>query len=152
VLKFKRKFQGGRVNPLTTELNPYAQSCLPRFLLGILIFKGLTARRFYKSFGVKELNLKTGIISLRVKLPTEIFLLGIVIFKGLTSRRLYKSFGFKRLIFPIYRWLLIVMSVQEKEEIRFRKHYSPKRLKSIYTLLERAVAFRCVGFAIKEFQ
>jgi hypothetical protein len=26
------------------------------FLLGILIFKGLTARRFYKSFGVKGLN------------------------------------------------------------------------------------------------
>jgi hypothetical protein len=26
------------------------------FLLGILIFKGLTARRFYKSFGVKGLS------------------------------------------------------------------------------------------------
>jgi hypothetical protein len=26
------------------------------FLLGILIFKGLTARRLYKSFGVKWLN------------------------------------------------------------------------------------------------
>jgi hypothetical protein len=26
------------------------------FLLGILIFKGFTARRFYKSFGVKGLN------------------------------------------------------------------------------------------------
>jgi hypothetical protein len=26
------------------------------YLLGILIFKGLTARRLYKSFGVKELN------------------------------------------------------------------------------------------------
>jgi hypothetical protein len=26
------------------------------FLLGILIFKELTARRLYKSFGVKELN------------------------------------------------------------------------------------------------
>jgi hypothetical protein len=26
------------------------------FLLGILIFKGLTARRLYKSFGVKGLN------------------------------------------------------------------------------------------------
>jgi hypothetical protein len=33
-----------RVNLLTTELNPSAQRCLPRFLLGILIFKGLTAR------------------------------------------------------------------------------------------------------------
>jgi hypothetical protein len=27
---------------------------LPRFLLGILIFKGLTARRLYKSLGVKR--------------------------------------------------------------------------------------------------
>jgi hypothetical protein len=26
------------------------------FLLGILIFEGLTARRFYKSFGVKGLS------------------------------------------------------------------------------------------------
>jgi hypothetical protein len=43
-------------NPLTLELNPSAQSCLPKFLLGILIFKGLTARRLYKSFGVKGLK------------------------------------------------------------------------------------------------
>jgi hypothetical protein len=34
------------LNPLTPKLNPSAQRCLPRFLLGILIFKGLTARRF----------------------------------------------------------------------------------------------------------
>jgi hypothetical protein len=40
------------LNPLTPELNPSAQRCPPRFLLGILIFKGLTARRLYKSFGV----------------------------------------------------------------------------------------------------
>jgi hypothetical protein len=44
------------INPSTPELNPYAQRCLPRFLLGILIFKGLTARRLYKSFGVKGLK------------------------------------------------------------------------------------------------
>jgi hypothetical protein len=43
-------------NPLTPESNPSTQRCLPRFLLGILIFKGLTARRLYKSFGVKRLN------------------------------------------------------------------------------------------------
>jgi hypothetical protein len=43
------------LNPSTPELNPSAQRCLPRFLLGILIFKGLTARRLYKSFGVKGL-------------------------------------------------------------------------------------------------
>jgi hypothetical protein len=29
------------------------------FLLGILIFKGLTAWRLYKSFGVKRLNVYT---------------------------------------------------------------------------------------------
>jgi hypothetical protein len=43
-------------NPLTPELNPSVQRCLPRFLLGILIFKGLTVRRLYKSFGVKGLK------------------------------------------------------------------------------------------------
>jgi hypothetical protein len=42
-------------NPLTPELNPSAQRCLPRFFTGILIFKGLTAGRLYKSFGVKGL-------------------------------------------------------------------------------------------------
>jgi hypothetical protein len=45
------------INPLTPELNPSAQRCLPRFFTGILIFKGLIARRFYKSFGVKGLIL-----------------------------------------------------------------------------------------------
>jgi hypothetical protein len=44
------------INPLTPEFNLSAQRCLLRFLLGILIFKGLTARRLYKSFGVKGLN------------------------------------------------------------------------------------------------
>jgi hypothetical protein len=34
-------FYCGKVNPLTPELNPSAQSCLPRFLLGILIFKSV---------------------------------------------------------------------------------------------------------------
>jgi hypothetical protein len=45
------------VNPLTSELNTSAQRCLPRFFTGILIFKGLTVRRLYKSFGVKGLIL-----------------------------------------------------------------------------------------------
>jgi hypothetical protein len=62
--KTEGKGKGGRqrkqlledLNPLTPELNPSAQRCLPRFLLGILIFKGLTARRLYKSFGVKGLK------------------------------------------------------------------------------------------------
>jgi hypothetical protein len=43
------------INHLTPELNPSAQRCLPRFLVVILISKGLTARRIYKSFGVKGL-------------------------------------------------------------------------------------------------
>jgi hypothetical protein len=44
-----------QINPLTPELNPSAQRRLTRFLLGILIFKGLTAQCIYKSFGVKGL-------------------------------------------------------------------------------------------------
>jgi hypothetical protein len=43
-------------NTLTPELNPPAQRCLPRYFTGILIFKGLTARHLFKSFGVKGLN------------------------------------------------------------------------------------------------
>jgi hypothetical protein len=43
-------------NPLTPELNPSAQRCLHGFFTGILIFKGSTARRLYKSFGVKGLT------------------------------------------------------------------------------------------------
>jgi hypothetical protein len=45
-----------QINPLTPELNLSGQRCLPDFLLGILIFKELTARRLYKSFGVKGLK------------------------------------------------------------------------------------------------
>jgi hypothetical protein len=43
------------INTLTPELNPSAQRCLSRIFTGILIFKGLTARRLCKSFGVKRL-------------------------------------------------------------------------------------------------
>jgi hypothetical protein len=43
-------------NPLKPELNPSAQRCLARYFTGILIFKGVTARRFYKSFGTKGLK------------------------------------------------------------------------------------------------
>jgi hypothetical protein len=32
------------------------QCCLLRFLLGFLLFKGLTAGRLYKPFGIKELT------------------------------------------------------------------------------------------------
>jgi hypothetical protein len=38
---------------LTLELNPSTQRCQPRFLLRILIFKWLTARPHYESFGLK---------------------------------------------------------------------------------------------------
>jgi hypothetical protein len=41
---------------LKPKLNPSAQRCLPKFLVGILIFKGPTARRLYKSFDVKGLT------------------------------------------------------------------------------------------------
>jgi hypothetical protein len=44
------------VNPLTPELHPSVQSCLPRIFTGDFNFKGLTARRLYKSFGVKGLK------------------------------------------------------------------------------------------------
>jgi hypothetical protein len=44
------------INPLTPELIPSAQRYLPRFMLGILIFKWLTVRRFCTSFGVKGLR------------------------------------------------------------------------------------------------
>jgi hypothetical protein len=46
---------GNFINPSTPELNHSAQRRLPGFLLGILIFKGLTVRRLCKSFGVKGL-------------------------------------------------------------------------------------------------
>jgi hypothetical protein len=42
-------------NPLTPELDPPRNAACRDFLLGILIFKRLTARRPYKSFGVKGL-------------------------------------------------------------------------------------------------
>jgi hypothetical protein len=44
------------INLSTLELNPSVKRCLPRFFTGILIFKGLTARRIYKSSGVKGLD------------------------------------------------------------------------------------------------
>jgi hypothetical protein len=64
------------------ELNPSAQRYLPRFFLGCLIFKGLTARRLYKSFTVKGLMPKLNPSAQRC-LPR--FLLGILIFKWLTT-------------------------------------------------------------------
>jgi hypothetical protein len=52
---WKVNIQSCTINPLTPELNLSVQRCLPRFLLGILIFKGFSARRLYKSLGVKGL-------------------------------------------------------------------------------------------------
>jgi hypothetical protein len=43
------------INPLTSELNPSAQRCLLRYFTVDFSFKVLTARRLYKSFGVKRL-------------------------------------------------------------------------------------------------
>jgi hypothetical protein len=84
------------INSLTPDLhvNPSAQCCLARYFPGILIFKWLTARRLYKSFGVKGLTPELNPSAQRC-LPR--FLPGILIFKGLTARRLYKSFGVKGL-------------------------------------------------------
>jgi hypothetical protein len=45
------------INPLTPELNPSTQRCLPRFFIGLLIFKGPTAVRVYQSLDVKGLKL-----------------------------------------------------------------------------------------------
>jgi hypothetical protein len=45
-----------KINPLTPELNPSVQRCLPRFFTGVLIFKGFTVRSLCKSFGVKGLK------------------------------------------------------------------------------------------------
>jgi hypothetical protein len=39
------------------------------FLLGILIFKGFTAGRLYKSFGVKELKTSSSCLRLLSRLP-----------------------------------------------------------------------------------
>jgi hypothetical protein len=63
---------------------------------GILIFKGFTARRLYKSFGIK---------GFRAMLPAEIFT-GILIFKGFTARRLYRSFGFKGLMHIVIKRIM----------------------------------------------
>jgi hypothetical protein len=50
------------IKPLKPELNPSAQCCLPRILLGILIFKELNARRLCKSFGVKGLSSRSDLL------------------------------------------------------------------------------------------
>jgi hypothetical protein len=44
------------LTPLTPELNPSAQRCLPRFFTGDFNFEGFAARRLYKLFGVKGLT------------------------------------------------------------------------------------------------
>jgi hypothetical protein len=51
------------INPLTLELNPSAQAACRYFLLGILIFKEVSARCLYKSFGVKGLKLYSAVQS-----------------------------------------------------------------------------------------
>jgi hypothetical protein len=47
------------------KLIPPRNAACPDFLLGILIFKGLSARRPYKSFGVKGLIFKYIFICIR---------------------------------------------------------------------------------------
>jgi hypothetical protein len=55
VLLLPRHVDHLKINPLTPELNPSAQRCLPIFFLWILIVE-LTARRLYKLLGVKGLK------------------------------------------------------------------------------------------------
>jgi hypothetical protein len=45
------------INPLMPELNPLRNAACRDFLLGVLIFKGLTAQRLYKLFGVRAFNI-----------------------------------------------------------------------------------------------
>jgi hypothetical protein len=52
-------------SPRTTSLNTTRPSII--FLLGILILKELTARRFYKSFGVRGLSAEKRWIQLAPK-------------------------------------------------------------------------------------
>jgi hypothetical protein len=52
-----KPWKESKINPLTPELNPSTRRCLPRFLIEILIFKGLNARSLYMLFGVKGLKL-----------------------------------------------------------------------------------------------
>jgi hypothetical protein len=54
-VKFPKHVEGSKINPLKPELNPSRSAACRDFLLGILSFKDLTARRLYKSFGVKGL-------------------------------------------------------------------------------------------------
>jgi hypothetical protein len=44
------------INPSMPELNPPPNAACRDFFLGILIFKALTARRLFKSFGFKGLK------------------------------------------------------------------------------------------------
>jgi hypothetical protein len=67
-------------NPLTPELNLPAHRCLPRFLLGILIFKGLTADVFISP------NWKT--LASRRKLSQI-----CALFKAYTGERAWKPIG-----------------------------------------------------------
>jgi hypothetical protein len=76
------------VNPLTLELNPSAQRCLPRFFTWILIFKGLTVRRLYKSFGVRGLTRNAGQFPLpRVGIVYRLLLLLVLYFVQIGDMR-----------------------------------------------------------------
>jgi hypothetical protein len=58
VLKFKRKFRCQRVNKTESIIGVFV-GFSHIFLLGILIFKWLALQRLCKSFGVKELRVKS---------------------------------------------------------------------------------------------
>jgi hypothetical protein len=85
--------QNGRLfNLLMPELNPSPQRCLPRFFTGDLIFKGLTERRLYKSFGVIGLKggNSTGFVFYAT--PTQIYTPAQLSIFTLTCLHLYQLF------------------------------------------------------------
>jgi hypothetical protein len=55
------------------------------FLLGILVFKGLTARRLYKSFGVKGLIQVTGVLVFRNKAYASVSVGSVHVPEGITK-------------------------------------------------------------------
>jgi hypothetical protein len=91
-----------------TELHPSAQRCLPRFSVGIFIFKRLTARRLYKSFGVKGLRcncVKYENVSENVTLKSEI------IKKGMYIITVYASQKTKFLFITKTKWIYLFENV-----------------------------------------
>jgi hypothetical protein len=83
--------QNSKFCNLLPQVLHFLQLQLSSFLLGILIFKLLTAQLLYKSF-VRLINPLTPELNPSAQSCLSSFLLGILIFKFLTAQLLYKSF------------------------------------------------------------